>query len=336
VVAGERRVGEPLLEATGLRKEFPLGRQRGGRRTIVAVDDIDLAIHDGEAVGLVGESGSGKSTTARLVTRLIEPTAGRIRFAGRDITALRGSALRAVRRDVQMVFQDISGALSPRLRVDDIVAEPLVYHFDLPAEERRRRAVDALAQVGLDEDVAARYPRQLSGGQRQRVGLARALVLRPRLLVLDEPVSALDAATQARAVNLLAQLQRELGLAYLFIAHDLLLVHHLCDRIAVMYLGAIMEVGPAERMLAAPWHPYTEALISAIPARVGGAAVRRRPVVLHDEVPTAAVPSGCRFRTRCRYAFDRCAVEEPRLTPRGGGSWAACHLDGLPEPADDS
>jgi oligopeptide/dipeptide ABC transporter ATP-binding protein len=321
-----------LLEVEELRKYFPirrgvLQRQHGD---VKAVDGVSFALDAGQTMSLVGESGCGKTTTGRLLVRLLEPTGGRILYRGQDIAT---ADRRELCGEMQIMFQDPYASLSPRLTVHDIVAEPLRIHHCY----RTERVRELLDLVGLSATYENRYAHEFSGGQRQRIGLARALALDPKLLVLDEPVSALDAATQARAVNLLAQLQHELGLAYLFIAHDLLLVHHVCDRIAVMYLGAIAEVGPADRMLSAPRHPYTEALISAIPARVGGTAIARRHRVLRDDAPTiTSVPTGCRFRTRCPYAFDRCVVEEPALTDLGDGSWVACHLGGvLPDRVED-
>jgi oligopeptide/dipeptide ABC transporter ATP-binding protein len=271
----------------------------------------------------VGESGSGKSTTARLALRLLDPTAGRITFDGRDVTGQRGRALRSFRGDVQAVFQDATGSLDPTMTIGDHLVAAVRLHRQEDRSTARRTAADLLAQVGLDGRHLDRYPHEVSGGQRQRVGLARALAARPRLLVLDEPVSSLDVSTQSQAVNLLADLQRDLGLAYLLIAHDLPLVRHLSHRVAVMYLGAVVEQGVADQVYDAPRHPYTQALLSLVPA-LGEAA--RRPIVLAGEVPgPSSIPSGCRFRTRCPYAFEACTDDPPRLLFEDGGR-VECHL----------
>jgi oligopeptide transport system ATP-binding protein len=323
----------PLVRVEHLRKEFP---QRGGgplglgRRgpAAVAVDDISFTIAPGESLGLVGESGSGKSTTARLLLRLLEPTAGRIELAGQDITRLRGPRLRRLRSDVQAVFQDISGALDPRCTVDQIIGEPLRYHRgDLDRTARRARVTELLEMVGLGEHHLGRYPYELSGGQRQRVGLARALAVEPRLVVLDEPVSALDVSTQSQAINLLSDLQQDLGVAYLFVAHDLFVVHHVSHRIAVMYLGVIVELGDARQVYDAPRHPYTQALLSAIPHPDPRQERRRERIILRGEVPSpTAIPSGCRFHTRCPHAFEPCAEVVPPLVTLPDGGTVACHL----------
>ncbi len=263
----------PLLEVQDLVKVYPLGESvfgGGGRGEIRAVDGVSLQIDRGEALGIVGESGSGKSTLGRLVLRLIEPTSGEIRFAGEDLRQARGARLRQLRRDMQIIFQDPFGSLNPRMRVLDIVAEPLIIHTTLDARRRAERVNELLRAVGLEESAAGRYPHEFSGGQRQRVGIARALALRPRFIVADEPVSALDVSVGAQIVNLLAQLQRELGLTYLFISHSMPLVRYLATRIAVMHRGKVVEIGPAEQVTSVPVHPYTRALLAATPKMSAG------------------------------------------------------------------
>ncbi len=316
---------DPLLEVIGLRKEYLQRRSvlSSARDRAVVVDGVDFQIGKGEAWGLVGESGSGKSTTARLVLRLIEPTAGTIRLAGRDITALRGRSLREVRATLQPVFQDVAGSLDNTFTVAQSLGEPLRLHRGMGKRERRNESAALLAQVGLGHHLLDRYPYELSGGQRQRVALARALAVEPQLVVLDEAVSALDVSTKAQVVNLLARLRERLNLAFLFIAHDLSVVHHLCDRVGVMYLGAIVETGSAPDIYSRPRHPYTQALLSAIPSRM----VDRDRIVLRGDTPApTAVPPGCRFHTRCPYAFEPCSHEVPTATPLPGGGMVACHL----------
>jgi oligopeptide/dipeptide ABC transporter ATP-binding protein len=316
---------KPLLEVRGLRKEYLQRRSAlsAGKDRAVVVDGVDFEISPGEAWGLVGESGSGKSTTARLVLRLLPPTAGTITLAGQDITALRGRALRGARAKMQAVFQDVAGSLDNTFTVQQLLAEPMRLHRQIPRSERRVEATRLLDQVGLGAHLLDRYPYELSGGQRQRVALARALAVEPALIVLDEAVSALDVSTRAQVVNLLAHLRQRLDLAFLFIAHDLSVVHHLCDRIAVMYLGQIVESGPAPEVYTQPRHPYTQALLSAIPSRM---ADRDRIVLRGDTPPPTAVPSGCRFHTRCHYAFEPCSTQAPPVLELAGGSTVACHL----------
>ncbi|MEU3525962.1 dipeptide ABC transporter ATP-binding protein [Streptomyces sp. NPDC038707] len=311
-------MAEPILEVSGLVKHYSLTRGVLLRRqagAVKAVDGVDFTLGRGETLGLVGESGCGKSTVARLLCRLERPTAGTVRFRGEDITGLSGRALKAVRRSVQMIFQDPYTSLNPRMTVGDIVGEPFEIHPEAaPKGDRRRRVRELLDVVGLDPEYAGRYPHQFSGGQRQRIGIARALALRPEVVVADEPVSALDVSVQAQVVNLLARLQREFGLSYVFIAHDLSVVRHISDRVGVMYLGRIVESGPDEAIYDHPTHPYTQALLSAVPVPDPAARDRRERIILTGDVPSpTAIPSGCRFRTRCWKARERCAREVPAL-----------------------
>jgi oligopeptide transport system ATP-binding protein len=316
----------PLIEARGLSKRFPvlggaLGLAQVGE--VRAVEQIDLVIKPGEVLGLVGESGCGKSTLGRLLIRLIEPSAGSVIFEGEDLATAQGAKLRALRRRMQMVFQDPFGSLNPRMRVGEIVAEPLRL-AGVGHTERQARAAVLLGQVGLRAEHAERYPHQFSGGQRQRIGIARALALDPRLIICDEPVSALDVSVQAQVVNLLRDLQRERGLAYLFVSHDLRVVRHISDRVAVMYLGRIVESGPTRAIFGAPLHPYTRALLDSAPVPRPGARPPRQP--LPGEIPSPlAPPGGCAFHTRCPLAIARCREERPAL--RGTGEQqVACHL----------
>jgi oligopeptide/dipeptide ABC transporter ATP-binding protein len=312
-----------LLEVEDLAKHFP-GRTRG---TLVrAVDGVSFAIAPGETLALVGESGCGKSTTSRLVLRLLEPTRGTVRFDGEDLLALGPAALRRRRRDMQIVFQDPFASLNPRMKIGDIIAEPLRVHgLAANGAALRRRVGELLDLVGLPQDAAERYPRQFSGGQRQRIGIARAIGPQPRLVVADEPVSALDVSLQGQIVNLLQDLQERLGVSYLFVAHDLAVVRHIAHRVAVMYLGVIVEMASAERLFAAPHHPYTQALLSAAPEPEPG-AVRNR-IILQGDVPSPLnVPAGCRFHTRCPLAQDVCTRETPPARRVGEGHTAACHF----------
>jgi oligopeptide/dipeptide ABC transporter ATP-binding protein len=317
-----------LLEVQNLRVHFPVkqgvfARVRGHVR---AVDDVSLTVAAGETVGLVGESGCGKTTLGRAVIRLVEPTGGTIRFEGEDLTRLRGAALRAKRRHFQMIFQDPFSSLNPRLTVGESIGEALDLHRLTPTREARRQRIgELLAGVGLDAAHAERFPHEFSGGQRQRIGIARALAVEPRLIVCDEPVSALDVSVQAQVVNLLQDLQRGRGLAYLFISHDLAVVEHLSHRIVVMYLGRIVEVGPAKELCRTPRHPYTQALISAVP--VVDPDAKRQRIILAGDVPSPIhPPSGCPFHPRCPVAEARCRTEVPPLRETGAGRQVACHL----------
>ena len=321
-------MSEVLLEAVDLVKYFPVrSRALGGRSRdrVHAVDGVSLQVRRGETLGIVGESGCGKSTLGRLLVRLHEPTSGTVRFAGEDLTAIPQRRLRPYRRRLQMVFQDPYASLNPRKRVGQIVGDPFRIHRLGSRAETRTRVEELLELVGLSRTHVNRYPHEFSGGQRQRIGVARALALDPQLIVADEPVSALDVSIQAQVVNLLADLQERLDLTYVFIAHDLGVIRHVSDRVAVMYLGVIVEVGPADELYARPVHPYTEALLSAIPSLDDDAPARER-IVLEGEVGSpVSPPSGCRFHPRCRYATDVCRVERPPLVSYGEGRVAACH-----------
>jgi peptide/nickel transport system ATP-binding protein/oligopeptide transport system ATP-binding protein len=313
-----------LLAVRNLVKHFPVRRGFIGKRAHVhAVDDVNFELDAGETLALVGESGCGKSTTGRLVLRLIEPTAGSVRFDGRELGALGEKDLRAARRDMQIIFQDPYSSLNPRMTVGQMLEEPLMLH-GFARGRHRERVAEVLQLVGLEPEHAQRYPHQFSGGQRQRIGIARAIAVEPKLVVCDEPVSALDVSIQAQVINLLKDLQKRLGLTYLFIAHDLAVVKHISDRVAVMYLGRIVEIGTKRAVFNEPRHPYTHALLSAIP--IPDPRARRDRMVLGGDVPSPVdPPSGCRFRTRCPHAREKCAQEVPPLVIEGGHG-VACHF----------
>jgi oligopeptide transport system ATP-binding protein len=304
-------------------------RRKAGE--IKAVDDVSLDINEGETLGLVGESGCGKSTTGRAILRLYQPTAGAIELQGRDIARLEGNALRSLRPRMQMIFQDPQASLNPRMTVGSIIAEPLDEHAKLNKAVRRARVMELMDAVGLSRGFANRYPHEFSGGQRQRIGIARALALNPKFIVCDEPIAALDVSIQAQVVNLLEDLQEKLGLTYLFISHDLSMVRHIADRVVVMYLGRVAEVAPADVLYARPLHPYTEALISAVPSPDPEVEVNRKHIVLKGDVPSpASPPRGCVFNTRCPRVFDRCYVDVPALLDHASGRQVACHLHDQP------
>jgi oligopeptide/dipeptide ABC transporter ATP-binding protein len=320
LVAAKHQAPGELVQVRGLVKHFAV---EGSEDVVRAVDGVSFEIFRGETLGLVGESGCGKSTVGRCLLRLIEPTAGEVNFHGRDVLSLGKTELRALRREMQIVFQDPYASLNPRMKVGDIVGEPLVIHKIGTKRERRDRVAELLKRVGLDPDYRKRYAHEFSGGQRQRIGVARTLALNPKLIVADEPVSALDVSVQAQVVNLLQDLQKEFGLAYLFISHGLAVVEHISTRVAVMYLGRIVEVATAAELYATPLHPYTRALLSAIP--VPDPKHKRERIVLQGDVPTPInPPSGCRFRTRCPIAIDDCARIDPELREVLPGHTVAC------------
>ena len=329
--------GAPILEVRDLVKEFPIKSKGIVRRTVgsvQAVSGVNFVIRPGQTLGLVGESGCGKTTTSRAILHLQPANSGQVIFQGRDVTQMSGGELRRMRRDMQIVFQDPYASLNPRITVTEIIAEPLKIH-GLFGADGPRQVAELMARVGLNPEHGNRYPHEFSGGQRQRIGIARALALKPKVLVLDEPVSALDVSIQAGVINLLEDLQDELGLAYLFVAHDLSVVRHIADRVAVMYLGKIVEIGPADQLFERPLHPYTQALISAIPIPDPRRERERERILVQGDVPSPAnPPSGCRFRTRCPLFLtlsqgdqQRCINEEPLLIDRGLGPGhpAACH-----------
>jgi peptide/nickel transport system ATP-binding protein len=319
----------PLFEAIGVGKQFVVGSRFSarGRLTVHAVDNVSLAITAGETLGLVGESGCGKSTLGRCMVRLYDITSGTLRFKGEDISTISRHEMRPLRKELQIVFQDPYASLNPRRRVRDLIAEPLRVHTSLSKEDIAARVAELLDLVGLHPNHATRFPHEFSGGQRQRIGIARAIALEPKLIVLDEPVSALDVSVQAQIVNLLADLQERLNLTYVFIAHDLSVVRQVSTRIAVMYLGSIVELGQAEDIFTKPAHPYTQALISAVPVPDITKSGSRTRIVLTGDVPSPIdPPSGCRFHPRCPIAQDRCKVERPLLAGQPTGRQVACHF----------
>jgi len=315
-----------LLEVENLVKQFAADRNLFGRPTafVKAVDGVSFRVDAGETLALVGESGCGKSTVSRLALRLIEPDAGRIRFEGRDLLALDANELRAFRRQAQIIFQDPYASLNPRMTVGQILSEPLALHNLVPQAGRRARVEEILTLVGLEPRFARRYPHEFSGGQRQRIAIARALAVEPKLIICDEPVSALDVSIRSQILNLLRDLQRRLGLSYIFVSHDLAVVKHIADRVAVMNLGSIVETAETQALFAAPRHPYSRALLSAIP--VPRPRAKRSRMLLQGEMPSALnPPNGCRFHTRCPFAIDRCRIEAPQLIADASGHATACH-----------
>jgi oligopeptide/dipeptide ABC transporter ATP-binding protein len=321
--------GTPLVEVKNLVKHFPITSGIIVQRSVgavKAVDGVSFDVMRGETLGIVGETGCGKSTTARLLVRLLEPTSGQILFEGDDIAGRRKADLKALRREMQMVFQDPYSSLNPRKTVGSIIAEPFVIHRMLTGEgERRKRVQELMDRVGLNPEHYNRYPHEFSGGQRQRIGVARAIALEPKLLVADEPVSALDVSIQAQVLNLLRGLQREMGLTLVFIAHDLSVVRHMCDRVAVMYLGKIVELAPSDSLYGFPRHPYTGALLSAVPVPDPAGGRRERQLLSGDVPSPANPPTACRFHTRCPKARSLCSETEPPLEDKGGDTLAACH-----------
>jgi peptide/nickel transport system ATP-binding protein len=322
-------MAEPLLQVRGLRTHFPILSKLLRRRvgSVLAVDGVEFDLEAGEVLGIVGESGSGKTTTGKTILRLIEPSAGSIVFEGRDITRLALGEMMPLRRRMQIIFQDPMSSLNPRMTVGRILAAPFEIHGVARGKELHDRVAELLSMVGLPTDAAQRYPHEFSGGQRQRIGIARALALHPRLIVADEPVSALDVSIQAQILNLLKRLKAELGLTYIFISHNLGVVSHICDRVAVMYLGRIVEMAPRETLFFAPKHPYSEALLNAVPSPERGRA--RRDATLGGDIPSPAnPPSGCAFHPRCPHAMPRCAQETPLPSQLPSGQIVACHLHG--------
>jgi len=319
-----KELDEILIEIKNLKKYFPVRSGFGKKAYIKAVDDVSFFIKKGETLGLVGESGCGKSTTGRTIIRLYEPTSGQIIFKGEDITK---KDMLPYRKYMQMIFQDPYASLNPRMTVGDIIGEPIEIHNIAKGNEKKERVQELLRLVGLNSEHANRYPHEFSGGQRQRIGIARALAVEPEFIICDEPISALDVSIQAQIVNMLEDLQQELGLTYLFIAHDLSMVKHISSRVGVMYLGKLVELASSNELYEKPLHPYTQALLSAIPIPDPKISRERTRIILEGDVPSPLnPPSGCRFRTRCRYAFDRCKEEEPVLKDVGSGHYVACHL----------
>ena len=317
---------KPIVQVEGLVKDFPVGGGMFAKTEYVhAVRGVDLEVHPGETLGVVGESGCGKSTLGRCILRLTEPTAGKVSFEGKDLSTLSAAELRKTRRFLQIIFQDPYSSLNPRMRVGAIVGEGFAIHGIAKGAERRRRVIELLAKVGLHADAYDRYPHEFSGGQRQRIGIARALAVEPRFIVADEPVSALDVSIQAQIVNLLQDLQRQMNLAYLFIAHDLRVVEHISQRVAIMYLGKIVEIAPSEEIYTSPRHPYTRALLSAVPVAEPGR--KRERIALQGDVPSPIdPPTGCAFHPRCPHAQEICRREDPKLVMGARGHAVACHV----------
>ena len=318
---------EPLLKVEGLKKYFPVKNGLFGKTTghVKAVDDVSFYVNEGETLGIVGESGCGKSTTGRMLMRLLEPTEGKVTFDGQELTTLSPQEMRKARREIQMVFQDPYASLNPRHTVEKILMEPLIVHNIGDTKSRKKMVKDFLEIVGLSSYHAKRYPHQFSGGQRQRIGIARALMTNPKLIIADEPVSALDVSIQAQVLNLMQKLQRELKLTYIFIAHDLGVVRHISDRVGVMYLGKMVELASSENLYADPLHPYTKALLSAVP--VPDPNFTREEILLEGDIPSPSnPPSGCTFHTRCPFAMDTCKQVVPQLEEIKPGHYVACHL----------
>ena len=320
---------DTMLKVKGLSMHFPVykGLMRKQVGVIKAVDEVSFEAKRGETLGLVGESGCGKSTTGRAILKLYQPTAGSVELDGQDITHLRGRDMRALRPKLQMIFQDPQACLNPRMTVGSIIAEPLDEHSKLSRKQKRMHVAELLEAVGMRADFANRYPHEFSGGQRQRIGIARALALEPALIVCDEPIAALDVSIQAQVVNLLEDIQNERNLTFLFISHDLSMVRHIADRIAVMYLGKIVELASRDELYTSPLHPYTQALLSAVPVPDPVAEAKRERIILQGDVPSPAnPPSGCNFSTRCPLATDKCRIEVPEWRELQGGRFVACHL----------
>ncbi|UTR12758.1 dipeptide ABC transporter ATP-binding protein [Evansella sp. LMS18] len=320
---------EYLLEVKGLKKYFDVseGWFKRNKQYLRAVDGVDFYVKPGETLGIVGESGCGKSTTGNLIMRLLEPTEGEIIFDGVDLSKLSAEELRKKRADIQMIFQDPFSSLNPRMRVYDIIAEPLITHKDMKKDELEKRVLELMDLVGLDRSYAQRYPHEFSGGQRQRIGIARAIALNPKLIICDEPVSALDVSIQSQILNLMAKLQKELNLTFIFIAHGLPAVKHISDRIAVMYLGKVVEITTKEKLFNKPMHPYTAGLVSAVPLADPTLRDKKNRVILQGDMPSPAnPPSGCRFHTRCPYAQEKCITDVPELIEREDEHHVACHF----------
>ncbi len=321
--------GDVLVEVKGLKKHFPITKGFFGRKKeyVKAVDGVSFQIKKGETFGLVGESGCGKTTIGRTLIRLYNLTAGEVRFDGTDIGSLSEKQLKPFKKRIQMIFQDPYASLNTRMSVSEIIGEPMYVHNIASGKEREKKVTELLEMVGLSKEHAYRYPHEFSGGQRQRIGIARALAVKPDFIICDEPTSALDVSVQAQVVNMLEDLQKELGLTYLFIAHDLAMVQHICDRIGVMYLGKLVEVADSKELYKNPKHPYTQALMSAIPIADPDISEKKQREILEGDVPSPInLPTGCRFRTRCKYAIKICDQEEPKLREISNGHMAACHL----------